>query len=67
MDQKWYVMHTIPGREPEAADLLERKISHALWQDCRILKKQQLFRTQGDYLLSRKDMFAVFFCISSCF
>lgn len=67
MDQKWYVMHTIPGREPEAADLLERKISHALWKDCRILKKQQLFRTQGNYLLSRKDMFPGYIFISTGF
>ena len=64
MDQRWHVVHTIPGREPEAVELLERKVSHALWQDCRILKKQQLFRTQGDYLLSRKDMFPgyIFIC-----
>lgn len=64
MDRKWHVMHTIPGRELEAASLLERKVSHTLWQDCRVLKKQQLFRTQGNYLLSRKDMFPgyIFIC-----
>lgn len=57
MNRKWYVMCTIPGKEPEAAALLVRKVSRTLWQDCRILKKQQLFRTQGIYLLTRKDLF----------
>ena len=50
-------MRTIKGKEQEAASLLDRRIDHTLWQSCRILKKQQLFRTQGRYLLSRKDMF----------
>lgn len=54
---RWHVMRTIKGKEQEAASLLDRKIDHTLWQSCRILKKQQLFRTQGSYLLSRKDMF----------
>ncbi|MEZ3486169.1 MAG: hypothetical protein K1W22_06135 [Lachnospiraceae bacterium] len=64
MDRKWYVMHTIPGKESDAVNLLGRKVSHTLWQNCRILKKQQLFRTQGNYLLSRKDMFPgyIFIC-----
>lgn len=57
MNQKWYVMHTIPGNEMEAAVLLERKVSHDLWQEYRILKKQQLFRIRGDYLLNRKELF----------
>ena len=57
MNEKWHVMRTIPGKESEAVALMESKINRALWQDCRILKKQQLFRTQGRYLLSRKDMF----------
>lgn len=54
---RWYVMRTIKGKEQDAASLLDRRIDHTLWQSCRILKKQQLFRTQGSYLLSRKDMF----------
>jgi len=64
MNRKWFVIHTFPGREAQAAALVERKISHVLWQDCRILKKQQLFRVQGKYLLSRKDMFPgyIFIC-----
>ena len=64
MERKWHVMRAIPGKESEAVDLLERKVSHALWQNCRVLKKQQLFRAQGNYLLSRKDMFPgyIFIC-----
>lgn len=54
---KWYVLRTVPGYEQEAAELMEKKISRKLWEQCRILKKQQLFRTQGKYLLSRKDLF----------
>jgi len=67
MNRKWYVLRTIPGKEPEAAELLAGKLSHTLWQACRILKKQQLFRTQGGYLLSRKDMFPgyLFICTDS--
>ncbi len=57
MDWKWHVMHTIPGRESGMTALLKSKISHELWRDCRILRKQQLFRTQGRYLLGRKEMF----------
>lgn len=57
MERKWHVLRTIPGKESEMAALLERKIKHELWRDCRILKKQQLFRTHGSYLLGRKAMF----------
>lgn len=57
MDIKWYVLQTPVGREEEAAELLIQKIDHALWDGCRILKKQQLFRIKGKYVLSRKDMF----------
>ena len=61
---RWHVMRTIPGKEQEAVSLLDRKIDRTLWQSCRILKKKQLFRTQGGYLLSRKDMFPgyIFIC-----
>lgn len=60
----WYVMRTIPGKEQKAAALLESKINRSLWRDFRILKKQQLFRAQGEYLLCRKDMFPgyIFVC-----
>ncbi len=53
----WYVMRTIPGKEQESVMLLEKKINHRLWENLRILKKQQLFRTRGKYLLSTKELF----------
>jgi transcription antitermination factor NusG len=53
----WYVMRTIPGKEQEAVMLLGKKINHRLWENLRILKKQQLFRTRGKYLLSTKELF----------
>ena len=53
----WYVMRTVPGREQEAADLVERTIAPGLWRQCRILKKEKLFRVEGKLLLSREDMF----------
>lgn len=62
---KWYVLRTMPGYEQEAAELMERKISRKLWEQCRILKKQQLFRTQGRYLLSRKDLFPGYIFVST--
>lgn len=64
MKQRWHVMRAISGKEAEAVALMESKINRALWGDFRILKKQQLFRTQGKYLLSRKDMFPgyIFVC-----
>lgn len=57
MNTNWCVMRTIPGKEAEAAALMEKKISRKLWDFLRILRKQQLFRTKGMYLLSKKEMF----------
>ena len=57
MNTNWYVMRTIPGKEAEAAALMEKKISRKLWDSLRILRKQELFRTKGMYLLSKKEMF----------
>jgi transcription antitermination factor NusG len=67
MDRRWHVMRTIPGKEAEMTDLLERKVNHELWRDCRILRKQQLFRTQGRYLLGRKNMFPGYIFINTEF
>lgn len=53
----WYVLRTIPGKEQEAAELMERTIDHRLWRQCRILKKQKLFRVEGRLFLNREDMF----------
>lgn len=57
MAVQWYVMRTIPGKEEDAVSLLNRKIDHRFWDKCRILKKQQLFRLKGEYLVSLKEMF----------
>lgn len=57
MSEKWYVLQAVPGREREAAELFERKISRKLWTHCRILYKQQLFRIHGGYVLGRREMF----------
>lgn len=57
MSADWYVMRAIPGKETDAVMILEKKIERRLWIQCRILKKQQLFRSQGRYLLSRKELF----------
>lgn len=53
----WYVMRTVPGREEKAAELLEKKVDRRLWENCRILKKQQLFRIHGKYVINRKELF----------
>lgn len=63
----WYVMRTIPGKEQEAVLLVEKKIDYRLWDHLRVLKKQQLFRTQGRYLLSRKDLFPGYIFIETKF
>lgn len=57
MSQNWYVMRTVPGKEEEAVSLLNRKIPEKFWKVCRVLRKQQLFRVKGEYLLSRKIWF----------
>ena len=53
----WYVLRTVPGKEQEAAELIERTVDRRLWKQCRILKKQKLFRVEGKYFLSREAMF----------
>ncbi len=63
----WYVMRTVLGKEQEACALVEKKIDQSLWECCRILKKQQLFRTQGRYLLCRKEMFPGYIFVETRF
>lgn len=53
----WYVMRTIPGCEEEAIRLMGRTLNRKLWKQCRILKKERLFRIRGQYVLSVQDMF----------
>lgn len=64
-EMDWYVMHTVPGKEKEAVELLEKKIDHKLWESCRVLRKQQLFRIRGSYVLSRKEMFPGYIFIAT--
>ena len=54
---KWYVMRTIPGKEQQAAELMERTVDRSLWVRWRILKKQKLFRVKGRLFLNVEDMF----------
>lgn len=65
MNGKWYVLRTAPGREREAAGLLERKIDRGLWHHCRILYKQQLFRIHGSYVLGRKALFTGYLFVNT--
>ena len=45
--EQWYALYTVPGREQDAAELLERVVSHNLWSDCRIPRKVKVFRSGG--------------------
>lgn len=45
--EHWYALYTVPGKEQEAAELLERTISHELWRCCRIPRKVKVFRSGG--------------------
>lgn len=54
---RWYVMRTVPGREQEAAGLMERTLDRKLWDQCRILGKKKLFRADGRLILTRETMF----------
>lgn len=53
----WYVMRTVPEKELQAVKLIQSKISRSLWRQCRILKKQKLFRTGGELYQSTETMF----------
>lgn len=61
----WYVLKTIPGKEEQALELIQRKVDKRLWTKCRILRKQQLFRIHGIYELRRKEMFPGYLFILS--
>lgn len=50
-------MSTAVGKEEKAAELIKNKIDHRLCDNCRVLKKLQLFRVQGKYVLNRKELF----------
>lgn len=55
--KQWYVMHTKEGMEKQAEDLIRRTVPSDVWNQCRVLKKEKLFRGDGKLLLSREEMF----------
>ncbi len=63
--KRWYVCQTWPGREQETADLIERTVRHDLWQQCRILKKETLFRVGGKLILNSDVMFPGYVFVES--
>lgn len=54
---QWYALYTVPGREQEASELLERAVSHDLWSCCRIPRKVKVFRSGGILHLQEDLMF----------
>lgn len=58
-------MYTFPGKEGDAVKLIEKKIDHRLWKNCRILKKHQIFRFHGKYILNRSVLFPGYIFIST--
>lgn len=61
----WYVMRTVPGSEEEAVRLMERVLDHKLWKQCRILKKERLFRIRGQYVVNQQAMFPGYILIET--
>lgn len=55
--EHWFVLYTAPNKEPEAAELLKRMISHELWSRCEIPKKVKVFRSAGKFHLLEDVMF----------
>lgn len=53
----WYVMRTVPNEEEHAVELMQRVLTQDLWIQCRILKKQKLFRSGGQLLLQTEILF----------
>ena len=55
--EHWYAMRTIPDQEEAAADLIRRTMDPSLWEACRVLRKQKLFRADGKLILDTERMF----------
>lgn len=55
--ERWYALYTVPGKEQEAAELLERAVSHDFWICCRVPKKVKVFRSGGVLHLVEDVMF----------
>lgn len=45
--ERWYALYTEPGKEQEAAELLERAVSHEVWKCWGIPRKTKVFRSGG--------------------
>lgn len=65
--EKWYVMRTVPGKEKEAKELMEKSLDRKLWRACRVLKKQKLFRAEGNLILSTEELFPGYLFIETGF
>ena len=55
--EHWYVLHTIPGKEQAALELLERAVDPNLCSQCQIPKKLKVFRSGGLLHLVEDVMF----------
>lgn len=44
---RWYALSTVSGREQEATALLEWKVGRDFLFECRVLKKEKVFRSGG--------------------
>lgn len=55
--ENWYAMRTVPDQEEVAVDLIRRTVDPSLWEACRVLQKQKLFRADGKLILDTERMF----------
>ena len=55
--EQWYALSAVSGKEQEAIELLERRISRENWCEWRILKKVKVFRSGGILHLVEDVMF----------
>ena len=55
--EQWYALSAVSGKEQEAIELLERRISRENWCEWRILKKVKIFRSGGILHLVEDVMF----------
>lgn len=63
--EKWYALSTMPGRELETAELIERSVDQNLWRECRIPKKLKVFRSGGILRLLEEIMFPGYLLIKT--
>ena len=64
---RWYVLSTVSGREQEASELLERAVSHELWNICCVPRKTKVFRSGGILHLLDDVMFPGYIFIQTQF